>query len=66
MRIRLIQLGPGGKTMDQVRVGDKLLAKSHGVGLAIVKHLVESQHGGVGADFPASGGSVFWFELPAT
>lgn len=38
--------------------------ESHGVGLAIVKHLVESQGGAVGADFPAGGGSVFWFELP--
>jgi signal transduction histidine kinase len=39
--------------------------ESHGVGLAIVKHLIESQGGAVGADFPAGGGSVFWFELPA-
>ena len=39
--------------------------ESHGLGLAIVKHLVESQHGTVGAEFPAAGGSVFWFELPA-
>ncbi len=38
--------------------------ESHGLGLAIVKHLVESQGGKVGADFPAAGGSVFWFELP--
>jgi two-component system sensor histidine kinase/response regulator len=38
--------------------------ESNGLGLAIVKHLVESQHGTVGADFPATGGSVFWFELP--
>lgn len=39
--------------------------ESHGVGLAIVKHLIESQTGTVGAEFPAGGGSVFWFELPA-
>lgn len=38
--------------------------ESNGLGLAIVKHLVESQAGIVGADFPAAGGSVFWFELP--
>lgn len=38
--------------------------ESNGLGLAIVKHLVESQQGTVGADFPATGGSVFWFELP--
>lgn len=38
---------------------------SNGIGLAIVKHLIEAQAGSVGADFPAEGGSVFWFELPA-
>ncbi|MCX6954742.1 MAG: hybrid sensor histidine kinase/response regulator [Verrucomicrobia bacterium] len=38
--------------------------ESNGLGLAIVKHLVESQNGVVGADFPATGGSVFWFEIP--
>ncbi len=39
--------------------------ESNGLGLAIVKHLVESQSGEVGADFPVEGGSIFWFELPA-
>lgn len=39
--------------------------ESNRLGLAIVKHLVESQGGTVGAEFPANGGSVFWFELPA-
>lgn len=39
--------------------------ESHGLGLAIVKHLVEALNGDVGADFPADGGSVFWFELVA-
>jgi two-component system sensor histidine kinase/response regulator len=38
--------------------------ESNGLGLAIVKHLAESQHGAVGADFPATGGSIFWCELP--
>lgn len=38
--------------------------ESNGLGLAIVKHLVESQGGRVGAQFPEDGGSVFWFELP--
>ncbi|MEY2881715.1 MAG: hypothetical protein RLZZ15_4095 [Verrucomicrobiota bacterium] len=37
--------------------------ESNGVGLAIVKHLVESQRGAVGTEFPPEGGSVFWFEL---
>jgi signal transduction histidine kinase len=38
--------------------------ESHGVGLSIVKQLIESQDGAVGAEFPAEGGAVFWFELP--
>ncbi|MCM2274811.1 MAG: hybrid sensor histidine kinase/response regulator [Candidatus Didemnitutus sp.] len=37
--------------------------ESNGVGLSIVKQLVESQGGKVGAEFPATG-SVFWLELP--
>jgi two-component system, sensor histidine kinase and response regulator len=39
--------------------------ESNGLGLAIVKHLVEGQAGAVGAEFPATGGSIFWFELPS-
>ena len=39
--------------------------ESNGLGLSIVKHLVESQGGIVGADFPAERGSIFWFELPS-
>ncbi len=39
---------------------------STGLGLSIVKSLAEAQEGRVGADFPDSGGSVFWLELPAS
>ncbi len=35
-----------------------------GLGLWIVKQLVNMQNGSVGADFPEEGGSVFWIELP--
>ncbi len=38
--------------------------ESTGLGLSIVKQLIESDGGRVGADFPPGGGSVFWFELP--
>jgi signal transduction histidine kinase len=38
--------------------------ESTGHGLTIVKQLVESQGGRVGASFPEESGSVFWFELP--
>jgi two-component system sensor histidine kinase/response regulator len=37
---------------------------STGLGLWIVKQLVEAQNGHVGVEFPADGGSVFWIELP--
>lgn len=37
---------------------------STGLGLWIVRHLVEMQGGRAGADFPQDGGSVFWIELP--
>jgi signal transduction histidine kinase len=37
---------------------------STGLGLWIVKTLVEMQGGKVGVDCPADGGSIFWFELP--
>lgn len=38
--------------------------ESTGIGLSIVKQLIEGEQGAVGADFPTGGGSVFWFELP--
>ena len=38
--------------------------ESTGLGLSIVKQLIESQGGAVGAEFPSMGGSIFWFELP--
>jgi signal transduction histidine kinase len=37
---------------------------STGLGLWIVKHLVNLQNGTVGVDNPAEGGSVFWVEFP--
>lgn len=37
---------------------------STGLGLWIVKNLVEGMHGEVGVTFPDDGGSVFWIELP--
>jgi two-component system, sensor histidine kinase and response regulator len=36
---------------------------STGLGLWIVKHLMEMQGGDAGADFPKEGGSVFWVEM---
>ena len=36
---------------------------STGLGLWIVKHLIEMQGGQAGASFPSSGGSIFWIEI---
>lgn len=36
---------------------------STGLGLWIVKHLIEMQGGQVGVSFPPSGGSIFWIEI---
>ena len=38
--------------------------RSFGLGLSIVKKLIEEQGGSVGANFPDGNGSIFWFELP--
>lgn len=35
-----------------------------GLGLWITKQLVVIHRGAIGADFPDSGGSIFWVELP--
>lgn len=38
--------------------------ESTGLGLSIVKQLIEAEGGRVGAEFPEEGGAEFWFELP--
>ena len=37
---------------------------STGLGLWIVKHLINAQNGTVGVEFPKTGGSKFWIALP--
>ncbi len=37
---------------------------SSGLGLSIVRNLIEQQNGSTGATFPNKNGSVFWFKLP--
>ena len=74
VRVEVHDTGPGVPSAERaqlfcehVRLSPRPTAgeESNGVGLAIVKHLIESQAGAVGAEFPAHGGSVFWFALPA-
>lgn len=74
VRVEVSDSGPGVPATERGRLfanGTRLSPRptngeeSHGHGLVIVKQLVEAQGGRVGAEFPADGGSVFWFELPA-
>lgn len=74
VRIELQDSGPGVPESERgllfkeyARLSPQPTAgeESTGLGLAIVRHLVELQGGRAGADFPATGGSIFWFELPA-
>jgi two-component system sensor histidine kinase/response regulator len=50
-----------GKLSSQPTAGEH----SAGLGLWIVKHLVESMGGKVGADFPPDEGTIFWIALPS-
>lgn len=72
-RIRVIDHGPGIPQSERDQLFQEFARistqptggeDSIGLGLWIVKLLVEKQSGTVGADFPASGGSVFWITLP--
>lgn len=66
--------GPGLSDDDRAQVFGKfhrLSAKptagetSVGLGLFIVKQLVDAHGGRVGVDSPPGGGAAFWFEMPA-
>jgi signal transduction histidine kinase len=73
LRISVKDTGPGVPAAERDRLFSEFAGlsprptageESHGVGLAIVKQLAEDNGGRVGADFPSTGGSVFWCELP--
>ncbi len=75
VRVEVQDDGPGVLVADRASLFTeyaKLSARptageeSTGLGLSIVKQLIESQRGKVGALFPETGGSLFWFELPTT
>lgn len=72
VRVEVADTGPGVPAAERSRLFQEYARlsprptggeESHGLGLAIVKNLIETQSGHTGAEFPAEGGSVFWFEL---
>lgn len=73
-RISVIDSGPGIPLEERselfqpfARISNQPtgMETSTGLGLWIVKHLTEMQHGKVGAHFPTHGGSVFYIDLPS-
>ena len=49
---------------SRAREGDETPGGSAGLGLAIVRHLVEAHGGNVGVDSEEGTGSTFWIEIP--
>jgi signal transduction histidine kinase len=75
VRIEVQDRGPGIPVAEQARVWEKFfrgtgaaalpLARGSGIGLAVVKALIEAQAGRVGLESRPGQGACFWFELPA-
>jgi two-component system OmpR family sensor kinase len=75
VRVEVEDRGPGISPAEQQRIWEKLyrgagvaglnVARGSGIGLAVVKALVEAQGGRVGLDSTPGLGARFWFELPA-
>ena len=75
VRVEVEDSGPGVPSEEQARVWEKFfrgtevvrhnLQRGTGIGLALVKALVEAQGGQVGLEDAPSGGALFWFELPS-
>jgi len=74
VRVEVEDQGPGIPVDEQSRVWDKFyrgssiaeknVARGAGIGLAIVKTMIEAQRGRVGLASVVGEGTCFWFELP--
>ena len=73
VRVAVQDEGPGIKENERSQLFTEFASLSNkptgnelstGLGLTVVKKLIEAQNGAVGANFPKEKGSVFWFELP--
>jgi signal transduction histidine kinase len=74
-RIEVVDDGPGiapelqpalFKLFARLPEGQRIAPSGTGVGLAVVRRLVEEHGGTVGVDSAPGKGSTFWFTLPAT
>ncbi len=74
VRLEVADRGPGIAAEEQDRLFRKFSRASsrptagedsHGLGLAVVKRLVQAMRGTVGCDSTPGTGAVFWVELPA-
>ena len=73
VRVEVVDHGPGISVHEQARVWEKFYrgsdvagfnrARGTGIGLAVVKALVEAQGGRVGLESTLGQGATFWFEL---
>ena len=73
VRVAVRDAGPGVAVVDRPHVFDRFYqadpsrdrsARTTGLGLSIVKALVEAQGGTVGVDDAEPHGAIFWLELP--
>lgn len=72
IRIAVSDTGPGISKEDLPKIftpferigAEKTSTEGTGLGLAVVKKLMEAMHGGLGVESDYGNGSTFWIELP--